>query len=624
MGTDIHAPLIQEAMMLLLQGKPQEAIARFDRAIAQNPGSAELLVRKAMLLGLIDRSEALATLEQALALDPKNAEAWSSMGANLVDANRLEEGIRACDRAIALDRRQGTAWYSKGTALLSGAVALKKGRQDATAEFDAALHCYENALYVNPEDPAAWFRKGSVLFNDLDQAGEALTCFVEAVRNNYGAPALKARDEAAHVLANELGDPRNLLERIRRLPRAEKWSRRAQGAFEAGRWDDALRLSDRAVGLAPRDAKAWHLKGRILERIGTDLGRPGCLAQAGACYRRALALDPGFTDARIDDARRLELDGWVSGGKKPADREAEPQLLEAVEAAEKNPAARPRDIAMPLTALCRHYFAQGQPEKAEPHYRKLRAITDTLDDMEKAALRAEMGIPGKTYILLQQNRGDDAERMLIGELEVMDRVLPAGHKDLQSHLYFAGNIYRMMGRHADALRLFERYVAAERERAVDDPARADGLTRLLDAQIEHGLTKEAENTAGEIGRLTGRRTVMDPALNEFERQLRSVWTMLHLDKPPDLIGAALNGDPGAGLVVGLCFAAGQGVPRNMDKALPWLEAAAKAGHPAAVKIVETLRGGADMTFDLQLIAGAARNWVDPSARPGIGSEEVPI
>ena len=146
-----------------------------------------------------------------------------------------------------------------------------------------------------------------------------------------------------------------------------------------------------------------------------------------------------------------------------------------------------------------------------------------------------------------------------------------------------------------------------------DPDRADGLLRLMDAQLYVGERAAADATAAEVESLTGTKPVMDTALNEFSRQLRSVWHSLKLEKEPDVVGAALEGDAGAGLVVGLCWAAGQGVRPDLEKARPWLDAAAKAGNPLGVRIAEVLKSGQQMQFDLQLIGNAAQAWVNSSS-----------
>jgi TPR repeat protein len=290
-----------------------------------------------------------------------------------------------------------------------------------------------------------------------------------------------------------------------------------------------------------------------------------------------------------------------------ADPRAEPYLKHRVEEVDKNPASEPFDVAVRLTKLCRHYFARGKAAAAESYYRRLCEAAGKVDDMHQAILRSEMGTPGTIYALLRENRGDQAERMLVGELQLMDRVLGDEHPSTLRHVYFAGNIYRMLARHKEAARLFERYANAERKQAVSDPGRADGLGRLLDAQLELVDKKGAERTAAEIQQLTGKKPVMDPGLNEIARQLQSVWHMLQLSESPDLIGAALEGDPDAAFVVGLCYAGGQGVKADAVKARPWLENAAQAGNTAAVKTLEAMKGGAELDW-FQIIASAAAAW----------------
>ena len=121
--------------------------------------------------------------------------------------------------------------------------------------------------------------------------------------------------------------------------------------------------------------------------------------------------------------------------------------------------------------LCRHYFTHRMAGKAEPHYRSCARSRNSFGDLEQGVLRAEMGIPGKIYILLREGRQGEAENILMGELEVMQRILPEGHDDLLRHMYFTGNVFRMMDRHRDALRLFERIATAERNRDQAGPGR---------------------------------------------------------------------------------------------------------------------------------------------------------
>src|SRR5690349_10305602 len=206
-----------------------------------------------------------------------------------------------------------------------------------------------------------------------------------------------------------------------------------------------------------------------------------------------------------------------------------------------------------------------------------------------------------------------AEKLLVGELEGMHKVLGEEHAEALGQRYFLGNFYRMIGRQQDSLKVFQALADTRRRLTPSDPDRADGLLRLMDAQLYVGDRQGADRTASEIEELSGKKPVMDPALNEFSRQLRSVWQVLQLEEEPDLVGAALSGDPGAGLVVGLCWAAGQGVRADFEKARPWLDAAAKAGNPLGVRIAEVLKSGQQIQFDLQFIGNAAQAWINSSS-----------
>ncbi len=452
----------------------------------------------------------------------------------------------------------------------------------------------EAELFPRDPDVARACGQVALVCNALGDAALAASLLERAL------PALEATLGAKHpevgLMLYNLADLRASMDGYRSFGNFEPQFRRA------------IAIQDAALAPGhPERVAPMMTTGLMLARTGRhDEGRS--LLERALSIAVAIEGDEGQTPQMVRTAL-AELES------AQADGATEPSLLEAVRAAERDPGATPMDVAMKLTALCRHYFGHRVAGKAEPHYRKLRTISDQLGDLEQSVLRAEMGIPGKIYILLREGRQADAENILMGELEVMQRLLPEGHGDLLQHMYFTGNVYRMMDRHRDALRLFERIATAERNRDEADPGRADGLARLLDAQLEVGDAKGAERTAAEIERLMGRRPVMDPALNEITRQLQSVWHALQLEEHPDLVGSAARGDTSAGLVVGLCFAGGLGVSPSLDKARPWFEAAAKAGNTAAIEIVQAIRGGADLPVQINHIAHFAQAWLEESPKP---------
>jgi tetratricopeptide (TPR) repeat protein len=96
-----------------------------------------LLMAKAQTLVKMDQSEeALAVLDEALAIDPDNTDALVKKGAALDRLQRVDEAISCFDRAIAKDPSAAMAY------LLKGALYNRLER------FNESLACYEQALKI--------------------------------------------------------------------------------------------------------------------------------------------------------------------------------------------------------------------------------------------------------------------------------------------------------------------------------------------------------------------------------------------------------------------------------------------------------------------------------------------
>lgn len=97
--------------------------------------SVNLLLGKGQsLLNLDKAEEALVCFDEALALEPNNAEALVKKGTALERLRKLNEAIECYDRAIAADRSMTIAYLYKG------------GLFNRMERFGEALECYEMAL----------------------------------------------------------------------------------------------------------------------------------------------------------------------------------------------------------------------------------------------------------------------------------------------------------------------------------------------------------------------------------------------------------------------------------------------------------------------------------------------
>jgi tetratricopeptide (TPR) repeat protein len=83
------------------------------------------------------------------------------------------EALGCCERALALNPRNAQAWVNKGLTL----GELQRP--------DEVLDCYEHALALDPTLAPAWFNKGVTLVNAFQRYAEALACFEVAERLGY-------------------------------------------------------------------------------------------------------------------------------------------------------------------------------------------------------------------------------------------------------------------------------------------------------------------------------------------------------------------------------------------------------------------------------------------------------
>jgi tetratricopeptide (TPR) repeat protein len=257
--------------------------------------------------------EALSACEQALALDPDNAETLHLMGAVHLQAGKNELAVEWTSRAI---RSQPRAEFLSTL----GFALTGLGRHDD------ALKVFDKAVQLKPDDAQLWSQLANAC-SAMGRAEDALQCFAQAFRLDprnadaaYGCghlchhmqrhgEALAHLDQAAAFRPNHVPTLiiRGLtLKQLKRFDDALADVFRAaqlepgnieiansQGAIleELGRFDAALQVYERALQIKPGDARM------ITNRAGT-LVWLGRMDEAMAAYRQVLTVDPDYVDAR--------------------------------------------------------------------------------------------------------------------------------------------------------------------------------------------------------------------------------------------------------------------------------------------------------------------------------------
>lgn len=168
--------LHSRALALRQQGRLAEALAHFDRLLAERPGLIDAQIhRSALLMELARPADALASFDRALALNPSGPLALHvhvGRAMSLASLGRHEEAAAAYDRALVIGPAPPPViLINRGNSL----IQLRR--------YAAALESFQRALAIDPSNAEA--RNGAgVALRAQSRLHEALENFEAALRTN--------------------------------------------------------------------------------------------------------------------------------------------------------------------------------------------------------------------------------------------------------------------------------------------------------------------------------------------------------------------------------------------------------------------------------------------------------
>jgi predicted TPR repeat methyltransferase len=158
-------------LAILLQKNDQlaEAEELFRRVLETAPNHPQALHFAGVLAHQQGRhDDAIALVEQSLALEPDRADSYNNLGIILQSAGKFEAAIAAYERAISIDSRHANAYSNLG-------VLLRATGKPAEAEA-----AYRTAIERDPEHIDAYTNLG-ILLNGLRRTEEAAACYCKVI-----------------------------------------------------------------------------------------------------------------------------------------------------------------------------------------------------------------------------------------------------------------------------------------------------------------------------------------------------------------------------------------------------------------------------------------------------------
>jgi tetratricopeptide (TPR) repeat protein len=410
---------LEQGEILAGEGLIEEALSRFEQALAAAPENPEVIEAVGRALLNLDRlEEAEASFLDALELDPE----WVAprMGLALVALRRDEpfKIVHHLERAMEADPEYPDAYVELGRYYGSmGDAALAKAtferwtaRHPEDAEmlinagltaFDAADYAQAYAFFEMAVEAASEEeqKSGARTFraNTLDMLGrydEAVAAYEEVIAETPEWWEAHANLGICHA---RNGQPARAEAALRRgledCPGSPEIRDELAAHLLAERRDlrEALRLSEEAVALGRDEIRHLHTLGEVRLTIGDDAG-------AAEAYRAMLALDPENPEAHLELGLLREAQGEVT--------EAEEHFVESLKSDPANPRA--------LYSYASLYYAADDLESAEELL--VRAVA--ADALYSPALSALASVRAR--------RGDYRDA-----LDYIEKAVEAGESDVE-------------------------------------------------------------------------------------------------------------------------------------------------------------------------------------------------
>lgn len=249
-----------------------------------------------MKLGFAIALIAIAMICVSAVAQEMTAEDWSKKGEDeLFNNSSFEGALQAFDKAVELDSTNATLWLHKAQV-----HEFMGDRGMAVEAYNEALKFTEEDLQENPDDADAWWNRG-VILDSLDRQTEATEAREKAVQVYNQTLSDNPEDgETWFKMAEVLVSLNRKYEAIAAYEKSIGMNSSKAGMAaisishllaEAGRYDEALVASDRALNLTdPENVQdrllVLNIKGNILAE---EAKRPEEALQA---FDEALRLDP--------------------------------------------------------------------------------------------------------------------------------------------------------------------------------------------------------------------------------------------------------------------------------------------------------------------------------------------
>jgi len=236
-------------------------------------------------------AQARASYLNILQQQPRHFDSLHLLGVMATQENQHQHAIELINQAIAIDAKQAASYSNRGVA------------QKALQQLEAALASFDAAIALKPDYMEAHNNRGLVL-QELHQSAQAIASFDRAIAiQPHYAAAYTNRGVAQHALLQLNAALASHNQAITLQPSyAEAYSNRGLALKALGQRDAAIASFDAAVAIQPGYAEAFYNRGIALQEQQQ-------LDAAIASFDAAITIRGDYTEAHWNKTLALLLQG---------------------------------------------------------------------------------------------------------------------------------------------------------------------------------------------------------------------------------------------------------------------------------------------------------------------------
>jgi tetratricopeptide (TPR) repeat protein len=126
------------------------------------------------------------TLQQVVAKDPKNTQAWVSLGNSFFDSEQPQKAVEAYGRALELNPNDPNVLTDQGV------------MYRALGQFDRAIENFKKANQIDPKHVQSLFNQAVVYLNDLHDPAKAKAAWEKVIEVAPSSPQAMQAKQGLH------------------------------------------------------------------------------------------------------------------------------------------------------------------------------------------------------------------------------------------------------------------------------------------------------------------------------------------------------------------------------------------------------------------------------------------